>query len=253
MKILVDESLLSYGLAGVYSGFTMSRHNTNLMSTFDTFDMVNPDLYIANANQINETVLKNIEERPALRLCVVEKNGSTDTENPLYTKLQQRLGNSYSWIIDNGCADIVSFGKAKFNPRYKSDIVYIEDSVLPDIEKVIVPDEYIFRIFSASLINHINYCGFLEHNDRKNAYKSSRFSICSPDSIYNAIICDSYPISVDSDIVELMSIDRTNELKELKEKVLSSLTNFHVLIDILNSLGLDSESKIVANKMKELL
>ena len=41
--------------------------------------------------------------------------------------------------------------------------------------------------------------------------------------------------------------------KELKEKVLETSTNFHILSEVLEQVGLDNEAKTIVSKIKEVL
>lgn len=252
MKILVDESLISYAFPAVYAGFSGSKHDARVKSTFDTFDYIEPDVYIGDPNSLTEAVLKNLEERPHLRVCFLEKNKVHDGEHSNYKKVIDRLGNTPIWVSDSGCADIINYSKANFNPLYKSDVVSIEDIPIKQIEGLNVPDQYIMRIFSAEIINHSKFCGYVNPAIRKNIYKSSRLSLSVGDNIYNSIICDCFPTSIGS-VLEDLNSDVSSELKILKEEVLASRTNFHVLSSVLEYLNLDKESKIIKDKLKELI
>lgn len=252
MKILVDEPLISYVLPAVYAGFSGSKHDTNIRSTFDTFDHIEPDVYIGDPNLLTEAVIKNLEERPHVRVCFLEKNKANGSEHPNYKKIIDRLGNVPIWVNDIGSADIINYSKSEFNQMYKSDIVSIQDIPIKQIESLNIPDQYIFRIFSSEVINHSKFCGYVNPAIRKHIYKSSRLSLSAGDNIYNSIVCDCFPTSIDS-VLEDLNSDTSTELRILQEEVLSSRTNFHVLSSILEYLNLDKESKIIKDKLKELI
>ena len=67
MKILVDSNIVSYATPGVFSGFSASLLDPKLMPVYDSFDIVNPDIYIGSLGNISESIIRNIEERPALK------------------------------------------------------------------------------------------------------------------------------------------------------------------------------------------
>jgi hypothetical protein len=61
------------------------------------------------------------------------------------------------------------------------------------------------------------------------------------------------PISMDSNYLESLNIDYSNNLKELKELTLYQHTNFHAIISILDIAGYVQESKVIQSKLKEIL
>lgn len=252
MKLLVDSTLQSYATPVVFSGFVAAKHDTRFMSTYDTFDLVNPDIYIADADLLSEAVFKNIEERPALKVFVVQKN-NIDTEHLYKYNILNRFGSLYPWIIDKGYADILTYRNAEFYKRYKSDIIMINDQPTSDILNVTFPEDIIFRIFSTQIVPHNNYCGFASEEIRKNLYKSSKLSFSTGDSYCNSILCDCMPIQINEDYLTAVYTDHTQKIKELKAKILSESTNFHAIMSILDIAGYDKESKYIASKLKEIL
>lgn len=250
MNILVDHTLINYAKPAVYAGFSASRHDPKMKSTFDTFDMVNPDLYIADSNLLNNTVFKNIEERPALKVCVIQKG---QVESPIKEEFTNRFGDVYPWIVDLGYADLFDFAKSQYVPKYKSDIVSIEDDITAILESINLPFSINFKIFSSKKINSNNYCGYISQQNKKYAYASSKCSIAVEDNIYNSILCNCFPIMFGSSILDQINTDYTNQLKELKEEVIQSKTYFNALSSVLDIFGLSKESSIILNKAKELL
>jgi hypothetical protein len=132
MKLLVDNTLQTYATPAVLSGFLAAKHDTRFMSTYDTFDSVNPDIYIADADYLSEAVFKNIEERPALKVVIVQKT-NINTEHPYKHNVLNRFGNLYPWIIDAGHADLLNYKDSTFHKRYKSDIIMINDQPTSEI------------------------------------------------------------------------------------------------------------------------
>ena len=256
MKLLVDASLLTYGIAAVYSKISAAQHNPSVASTFDTFDSIDPDVYIADCNSITDTVIKNIEERPALKLCIVEKgNNSQKESHPNYQKLVNVIGNSFFWFHDTGKADLVTFKDAKFNPLYKADIVSIQDELIPCVNNLVLPDGIIFRIFSNEKIDHNNYCGLAVPEIKKHIYKSSKLSISTGDNFYNSALCDCLPLecSTEENILELLNSDTSKQLKFIKDRIYEEANNFTALAEIFESLGCVDEARIVKSKMEELI
>jgi hypothetical protein len=253
MKILVDSTLTSYAKPAILCGFQAFRHDPRQIPTFDTFDMANPDVYLADADLLNPTVYKNIQERPSLKVCVVQKDAGTDHTNK--KSFTENFSNLYEWINDLGHADIVEYSKANYIPEYKSDIVAIEEDGSPirGIENIDLPSSIIFRIFSNRLIKNNKYCGYLQDNVRKHFFKSSRLSISEGNNTYNSIICGCYPISISDDIITELNINHSIRLKEMSEQILDSNTNFHALSRILDKLGLEKEADILNKKVKDLL
>jgi hypothetical protein len=251
MKILVDSTLVSYAKPAILCGFEAFRHDAKQIATFDTFDMANPDVYLADADLLNPTVYKNIQERPALRVCVIQKNGEAD--HPNKKSFTEVFSNSFEWINDTGHADINDYLKSEYVPKYKSDVIAIEDEPIRGIEGVDLPNSIIFRIFSNRLIRNNKYCGHLMDNVKKHFFKSAKISISEGNNIYNSIICGCYPISVSDDIVTELNINHSIRLKEMIEQTLDSNTNFHALSRILDKLGLDKEADILNKKVKDLL
>jgi hypothetical protein len=252
MKLLVDSSLVSYATPAIFSGFSGLKHDPLNMSTFDTFDKVEPDVYIADADLLTETVFKNIEERPALKFCVIQRK-PTESEHPNFVKLKDRFGDIYNWILEEGHADLLQYRNSEYKREYKCDIVSIEDPVIKGIEKVKVKDDVKFRIFSGEIIKSQYYSGFAHIAFRKDIYKSSKLSISSGDNIFNSILCDCFPINLNSNIEELLNKDHSSAIKEMKERIYADNNNFISIARILNLLGMEKESKTITEKLKEIL
>lgn len=248
MKILVDNSLLDMVVPAAYCNFQVSVLNRNTTPVYDAFDISNPDIYIGDLDNLTTSVVRNIEERPALRIFMV---GSEKTE--LAKKLEQSIG---AFPYSNGFdyADILKYGKVDYNPSLKTDIVAIEESPIDNIEKIYFPMDVTYRIFSnCRLVNHNNYCGLLIDNLIGPTLKSSKCSIVNPKNELNSILCDCFPVTEPEKAIEVLNTDTSTALREAKEVVLNSRTNFHALADIFNQIGLYAEANFVLEKLKELL
>lgn len=248
MKILVDSSIVDIAAPATYCNFQVNVLNKNTTPVYDAFDISNPDIYIGDINELTPSVIKNIEERPALRVCMV----GPDT-NPLYSQLKNTIG-PVPVIENNGYADILKYGKASYSDDFESDIIAIEDYPINNIEKIYFPMNIRYRIFSSCrIVNHNNYCGLLIDNLKSVALKSSKCSIVNPNNVLNSIISDCFPVTNPENAITEVFTDHSNYLKEQKEIILNSRTNFHLLASIFNQLGLDKESALVLSKSKELL
>lgn len=252
MKLLVDSSLISYATPAIFAGFSGLKHDPSNMSTFDTFDKVEPDIYIADADLLTETIFKNIEERPALKFCVVQKN-PTESEHPNFIKLKDRFGDIYNWFLEEGHADLLQYRNSEYKIQYDCDIVSIEDPIIKDIEKIKVKDGVKFRIFSGQIVKSQYYSGFAHMAFRKDIYKSSKLSISYGDNVFNSILCDCFPISISDNIEELLNKDHSSAIKEMKERIYIENNNFVSIARILNLLGMEKESKTIIEKLKEVL
>jgi len=250
MKLLVDKTLISYATPVVFSGYSASQHNTDIMPTFDIFDSYEPEIYLADADLLNNTVYKAIEERPALKVCVLQK---TLGDHPKKKEFEDRFGNLYNWIYDDGNADLYLYNKPQYIKEYKADLVSIEDSIKDILDGLQVPDSFIFRIFSNTIVHSKRYCGIVPDQFKKNIFKSSKFSISENANFFNSAICDCFPFKSTEFTIDDLYTDKSRELKELKEKTLSSKTTFHFVSKILEQNGFEKEAKTISDKMKELL
>jgi hypothetical protein len=249
MKTLVDNSLISYGRSLLYSGFKAAKHDPASVSTFDTFYTVDPDLYIADADFLTKAVIKNIAERPQMRVCVLQRNNFP--EHPNFKMFKETFGDLYDWILDAGHADIFVYLKSEYKAKYKSDIVSIEDRPIAGIENINPADSVTCRLYSSQMIKHNRYCGYAPEGIRKDIYASAKLCYAQGDNVYNAILCGCRPIDINADITE--ELNKKINLKDKQAEVLSKSTNFHAVASILQNFGFDKESKIVLDKLKEML
>lgn len=252
MKLLVDHTLISYATPAIYSGFIAARYDKSAMSAFDTFDKINPDVYIADADLLDESVFKNLDERPSLKVCVVQKSGF-DKPHPSLDILVKRFGDVYPWIQEVGHADIFEYYKSVYEPKYKSDIVSINDTPISGIENLELPKDVIFRIFSPNYVPSKYYCGFVPSSIRKNIYASSKISLSNGNNYYNSALCGCYPLNNEDNIFDALDSDHSSELKNIQESIFNSANNFHSIAFILESLDMPSEANKIKLKLKELL
>ena len=250
MKILVDKDLISYITPAVFSGFSASILDPKIMPVYDSFDIVNPDILIVTSENLSNVVIKNIEDKPALKTYVV-KTENTNYQN--IKNLQSRIGDYFStadYVIHADAVKYLNKPAAKFS----TDIICIEEDGIDNIEDLHFKQSLKYRIFSDKrIVNHNNYCGVLPDNLKAPALISSRYAILDRRNSLNAYLCDCWPINSLCSAQEEVETDYTQKIKEAKERVLESSTNFHVLASIIDNLGYSYESKIILSKLKELL
>lgn len=251
MKVLVDSSLLSYATPLVYSGFSVNKFDRKHISAYDIFDTVKPDIYIGDSDLLDNPTIKNIQENPAIKFCVIQKAAKDKLDHPNYHKLNSAFGDLYDWIYDLGHADILEYRNAIFREDLKSDLVSIDE---PNIDyDFIIPYKYNFKIFSSTLIHNNHYCGFANSNIKKDIYKSSKLSIATSDNYYNSILCGCLPLTDLSRFEEILNTDNSNKVRELQLEILNGKTNFHAISSIIDRFGYEKEATQVIEKLKELL
>jgi hypothetical protein len=254
MKIVVDDSIISYGHAAAFSGFTASKHDSKTISSYDVFDRTKPDVYIGDISKLSRQVLRILEERPDLKAVFIEPQQSENIEN-YKLALTDTFGDLYPVIKDKPKADLVHYRGAQKVKELYADLVSLDSNPKEAILNINLPDHYIFRIFSQDIIRHNNYCGFIQEYNKKNIYKSSKFSISYDDNYYNSALCDCYPInpSCTEDVLKIINTNTNKDLQLIKEEIISKFNNFIALSEILNILNLDKEAKLVTSKIGEAL
>ena len=239
MKILFDSKLQQLAFPAVHSGLQCFRHDPKEVATFDIFNKINPDVYIADLSMLTNAVLKNIDQRPHLKCIFVRGEGTEEKEG----KVKNQFGNLFEFIDVPIFGDIFSYSKSEFIARYKSDIISI------DIEDVIedsVVSNKIYRIFhNYKIVQHPNYCGGIDPRIKKHIIKSSVACLSNQQDVYNIAIAGSLPVSIDG----FDTSDRDNKIKDIVDKVFSGESSFHRVAEILNKLGLEKESKLIMNKI----
>ena len=255
MKTLIDNSLGLYIKPFAFSEIPISVHIPTMVSTFDTFDKVEPELYICDPASISPAVIKNMQERPSLKVVFVQRQ-SNEKIAQVKTQIESLFGkNVYPWIEDSARADLVSFGSPEARKDYAADIVSFDSDINSTVANFKFSSKLICRFFSYERIKSNYYCGFAQDHIRKNIYKSSKVSISYGDNFYNSAICDCFPVSAneESDVLNVLSTNYAKKLKDIKDKIYSTDNNFVGLFNILDLAGYSKEAKTVLSKVKDLL
>lgn len=251
MKILIDHDLVNVATPGVLCGFSINVLNSNIMSTYDSFDVVNPDIYIGKLGNLTNGLVKNIEERPALKTYFLKTKVSDDIA---VEKLKERLGDSFTVSDYAPYGDVIKYYNKPSVPYLKADITCIEEDLIDNLELLYFKMSLKYRIFSDKrVVAHSNYCGVLPEHLKAPALTSSRYAIVDQKNQLNCYLCDCRPISSFCDAQNEVETDYSSEIKEAKESILSGSTNFHAFSSILDTFGYNRESRIVLEKLKELL
>lgn len=238
MKILTDKETTELTIPAIQLDYKLFILDGR-MSTFDIFDRINPDLMIIKASSLNNSVIKNVLERPHLKIAVINDNQEKINE------LKSAVGNIFIKKEDKPFCNIITYSTAKFDPLLKTDVLCLEGADIENLNNFKFPQSVNYKIFSSKkFIHHNNFCGVLGENYKPSAIKSSNYCIVNKKMELNAIYAGSVPIA-DSNFISASDIS----VEEIKE----SKTNFHYLSDIFNELGLEKESKILKERLENYL
>ena len=237
MKILASKNLVNMTIPVIQSNMQLFNLDSRI-SAFDIFDKTNPDILIIEAKDVSPSIIKNILERPHLRVVVINNDASKVDE------LKDKIGNSFT-LMNPGRPfyNVIACKNASIVSELKSDIVCVEGADIENIEDWQFPISFNFKIFSSKkLIHHNNFCGIINEGLKLSAIKSSKYCIVSKESIFDAIGLGSIPIA-NSEFEPVTSIT--------KEDVENN-TNFHVMSSIFKKLGMDKESKSMLQILEDI-
>lgn len=238
MKILTDKETVELVLPCLDIGFKLFVLDETKGSVFDIFDRTSPDILMIKASTINRAIIKNIIEKPWIRVAVIN-----DDEKAL-NELVELVGNCFTEIEDLPFCNIVTYSRVNFDETLKSEVLCLEGDET-DLSKFDFDQGMSFKIFSSKkLVDHNNFCGILLNNFKAAAIKSSKRCIVSEKDYLNAIYCGSTPIT-DSSLVAATSVTR--------DEIVSGMTNFHRFSEALKKLSLNKESDMVLDKLREYL
>lgn len=251
MKLLCDRSLLTLVSPITFAGISPFIHDKSIKSTYDTFDIVQPTVYISDLSNITKGVLNCISERPDIKVAFI-KNENSDQILENLDKIKSCFGNAYPILENLYYYDTIACKNAK--KKYSSTDLLISNSEDEKQANLNLPLKYIVRIFNNKNVIHSNYfCGTISDSQIEHMYKSSKITLVNNQSRLNAIHCDSYPAELlDYEYLKhLLESDLTEEISNLKNET-KDMTNFNAVIKILKSLNEFECADIVCNKAKEL-
>lgn len=168
MKVLIQSFnggahiYTNLGLARAFDAMGYQAYIWNTGSVFDTFDKINPDIFLGQTYNLNKSIIKAIEERPHMRVILRASDRSSfanevakkypilvanEEEIKLVNKLRDLTGeptllhNHYTqesinkthedWIKEGFnvkssllAADLFSFYNGKYNEKYETDLVF---------------------------------------------------------------------------------------------------------------------------------
>lgn len=234
MKILIDTDLMKFARVFASCKFQASGLNEKAMSAFDTFDSTSPDLFIVKESNLTNAVMKCIAERPELRTVVFKDDSSK------VNALVSYIGNSFLEVEDyDRYADVIVYNKGNFVPELQCDLVCTEKMEYPNIQG------YSFRIFNSEIINHKNYCGFVNEFKLKDIYRSAK-AVLTTANRKEVILSGGNPLESFCPACLNVEYDHSEERKA----ILENETVFHLVAKILETLGCDREKNIVLNNLE---
>lgn len=187
---------------------------------YDAFDLSNPDVFVCKASAIDSAMVKNITERPHLKVVIVD-DSAEDCD-----KLKSTLGDCFVKMPNLNYCDLDGCLKAEKSPQLKTEVVCVEASLFPESPNWNFKSAKIFS--SVSSINHKFFCGVLPPEMKFTAYASAKYSIVPESEFYNVLMCGSIPVKDDR-------LEPQSSLT--KEEILKSFTNVRFCEQLLTSLG----------------
>jgi len=263
MKILTEIALTNFAKVFGSCGFDTALLSPNIPA-FDAFDSFTPDVYIGTMSSLNSAIVKNIKQRPALRTVIV-------ADSPINENYKELLNNSPPNLVYSNnteeyytktlpfenYADPFLYSNALRKNKYKCDIIAIEDNIEPKLSQFHFGADYDFKIFSNSVVKHSNFCGFIQESNKKDAYKSARVALCKKENMPNAWLAGTYAMDIETEtastVIEKLNENLEPEIKRMQRHILETATSFHFCITMFKGLGMDLESNIILNKLKEIL
>ena len=246
MKLLVDSSLVHLATPYILVGGSAFIHNPSTLSTFDTFDKINPEIYFCDLKMLKKSTISNIKERPYLKVLFIDEEN--DTKNQEIVKSE--FGNVYKIIKDIGCADAISC-KSAVKKYSDCDIISIDQAI--NYKNLNLPLKYKVRIFSKNIVPSNYYCGVMNEKNIFSAYKSSKLTFDSGSQMMNIILCGSYPINnLDKEyLLSKLESDINKEILEKRKEILDSKTNLHVCSNLFRELDENIISNNILSKIGE--
>lgn len=233
MKILIDTSLMKFARVFAYCKFPTIGFNNKVIPTFDAFDMANPNVFFIKEDNLTSSVVKCILERPELRTVVfADDSGKIEL-------LKKAVGDYFNYINDyNKYGDVITYSNASFIPELACDVVCTEN-----IEDLKI-EGFTVRIFYPEVVNSKYYCGYVNEFKLKDIYKSAKVVLTKGNKT-DVILSGGNPIE---SFCPSCLIDQPDYSAE-RTNILNSLTTFHLIANILETLGYNQEKNLVMERL----
>lgn len=218
MKILISNDgrhALYYfrlGLARAlsYCGHEVIIWDLDKKSPFDAFDEFEPDLYLGQTYNLNDAIIKCVNERPHLKVGLRASDfGNTIDRNkypilyarddeldlvdkiinnvrflhihhhPDYLEQTHGLWSAYGYNVKSvmNAADVFDYTNGKFDSRLETEVCFVGGYwgyKAQTLSKWILPLTNKVKIFGNQPWPTSKYCGFIPSEDVKNAFTSAK-------------------------------------------------------------------------------
>lgn len=187
-------------ISGIYKAFSESGNNCAVWdrkktSSFDMFDLFKPDLLIVQLENIDESLIRCLEENPQTDVCLevkedllksdiekidlmIDRTGKPDF---IYTPNDINLNTNVKNIVLHNAADTFLYLNGKRKDEYFSDICYLgmynKDINIDNTVGFLCKDfKYNIKIFGFDKWPYNQYCGPISNEEYSSISKSS--NIC---------------------------------------------------------------------------
>lgn len=226
MKILVESKVLPMAIPMTKAEeIQLFSFQNGVHPAFDAFDRSNPDAFVCHASVLDKAIIKNLKERPHVRIIIVDDS----KEN--IDVLANEIGQIFDILPDLPYCELDQCLNATEDSSLKTSVFCPEGATFEDLSKWKFEKAKIFSAVGS--INHLSFCGVLPPAKRFDGYKSCEYALVKENEWGNAIVCGAIPIH-DS------SLSPSTELT--KDEVLGGLTNYEFSSNVLRILGKQKEA-----------
>jgi hypothetical protein len=218
MNILVDQKNveLIYGLNNIIDCklFVLGGN------AYDGFDHSNPDLLLIKSSSLTSTIIKNVKERPSLRVVVLNDGNEEGLED-----LRKEVGDSFTQMIDLPVFSKELCDAAIKRSEFQCDVCCPEVSDVEDLDLWKFSSAMVVKFFSSKTFwNDSRFCGFLHPVERFSLFKSADSCVVGKDDVLNALYCGCKVLNEDVD-----------------EEILKNRSNLHLMEVVLKDCGFTEE------------
>lgn len=234
LKILVENRTLSalMPVSKVNEVQLLSFQN-GVHPAFDVFDRTDPDAFVCHASIVDKTVIKNLKERPLVKIVVVH-------DSKIGVKmLRDEIGDVFDVVLDVPICELDSCIQASSDQSLETEVFCPEGTIFaPTISHWNFSKAKIFS--TIGFVDHLSFCGVLPPAKRFDGYKSCRYALVEDKESPNAVMCGAIPIYNDS-LAPSTSLT--------KDGVLEGLTNYDFSSNVMRILGKQKEAdQLIAMK-----